>query len=128
MNVFIVHAHPEAKSFNSAMSQRVADTLRADGHDLRVSDTGRTLTGTEAFEYGLVTMVTAADDLDRVVDDLCHQIMQNSPNSIGAYKTLYREQSSAGRTAALEIEASSRFGCPDAPDRVAGFLATLKAR
>ncbi len=38
MNVLIVHAHYEAKSFNSALKNRAVDVLTAAGHDVRVSD------------------------------------------------------------------------------------------
>jgi len=38
MNVLIVHAHPEARSFNAAMMQIAAETLRAAGHVVAVSD------------------------------------------------------------------------------------------
>jgi len=38
MKVLIVHAHPEAQSFNSAMCQRSRDALEAAGHEVRVSD------------------------------------------------------------------------------------------
>jgi len=38
MNVFIVHAHPEPKSFSSALCSTASDHLRASGHEVRVSD------------------------------------------------------------------------------------------
>jgi len=38
MKAFIVHAHPEPNSFTAAMKQLAVDTLRAAGHDVRVSD------------------------------------------------------------------------------------------
>lgn len=38
MNVFIVHAHPEPRSFCSAMRWAAAEELRALGHEVRVSD------------------------------------------------------------------------------------------
>jgi len=38
MNVFIVLAHPEHKSFNGAMFRTAVDTLSADGHEVRTSD------------------------------------------------------------------------------------------
>jgi NAD(P)H dehydrogenase (quinone) len=38
MKVFIVHAHPEPKSFNGALTRRAIDTLTAAGHEVRVSD------------------------------------------------------------------------------------------
>ncbi|MES2258000.1 MAG: NAD(P)H-dependent oxidoreductase [Pseudomonadota bacterium] len=38
MNVFIVHAHPEPQSFSSSMAMTATETLRAQGHEVRVSD------------------------------------------------------------------------------------------
>jgi NAD(P)H dehydrogenase (quinone) len=38
MRVFIVHAHPEPKSFNGAMTRTAVDALTEAGHDVRVSD------------------------------------------------------------------------------------------
>jgi NAD(P)H dehydrogenase (quinone) len=38
MNVFIVYAHPEPKSFGAALLQRAVETLEAGGHAVVVSD------------------------------------------------------------------------------------------
>ena len=38
MRVFIVHAHPEERSFNGAMTRMARDTLAAAGHDVLISD------------------------------------------------------------------------------------------
>lgn len=38
MNILIVHAHPEPQSFSAAMCRTAADTLRAQGHAVTVSD------------------------------------------------------------------------------------------
>jgi NAD(P)H dehydrogenase (quinone) len=38
MNAFIVHAHPEPKSFNGALTHTAVATLRATGADVTVSD------------------------------------------------------------------------------------------
>ena len=38
MNVFVVSAHPEPKSFNTAMRDQTVEVLRADGHEVVVSD------------------------------------------------------------------------------------------
>lgn len=38
MRVFIVHAHPEPKSFNGAMTRAASEALIAAGHEVRVSD------------------------------------------------------------------------------------------
>lgn len=38
MRVFIVHAHPEPKSFNGAMTRVATEALSAAGHEVAVSD------------------------------------------------------------------------------------------
>ena len=38
MNVLIVHAHPEPKSFTAALRDQAVETLQAQGHQVRVSD------------------------------------------------------------------------------------------
>ncbi|KHJ53716.1 NADPH quinone oxidoreductase [Aureimonas altamirensis] len=38
MNVLIVHAHPEPRSFNAALKDRAVETLRDAGHEVVVSD------------------------------------------------------------------------------------------
>jgi hypothetical protein len=38
MRVFIVHAHPEPKSFNGALTHTATEILRAHGHEVIVSD------------------------------------------------------------------------------------------
>ena len=38
MRIFIVHAHPEPKSFSGAMTQAATEALTAAGHDVIVSD------------------------------------------------------------------------------------------
>lgn len=38
MNVFIVHAHPEPKSMNGALTRLARDVLQGQGHTVKVSD------------------------------------------------------------------------------------------
>ena len=38
MRVFIVHAHPEAQSYNGAMTRAASEALAAAGHEVEVSD------------------------------------------------------------------------------------------
>ena len=38
MNILIVYAHPEPKSFNGAMKDVAVETLRSAGHEVVVSD------------------------------------------------------------------------------------------
>jgi len=37
-NIFIVHAHPEARSLTSSLKNLAVETLTAEGHDVQVSD------------------------------------------------------------------------------------------
>jgi len=38
MNILIIHAHPEPRSFSAAMTQTAVHTLTEQGHDVQVSD------------------------------------------------------------------------------------------
>lgn len=38
MNIFIVHAHPEPKSFNAALTHMAREHLNVLGHDVKISD------------------------------------------------------------------------------------------
>ncbi len=38
MKVLIVHAHPEPRSFTAALRDQAAQTFRAQGHEVQVSD------------------------------------------------------------------------------------------
>ena len=43
MKILIVHAHPEPKSFCSAMKDTAVETLQSLGHEVQVSDLQRLL-------------------------------------------------------------------------------------
>lgn len=60
MKVFIVHAHPEPQSFNSALKDRAIECLRRDGHEVQVSD---------LYEMNWNPVASAADFGGRKEDD-----------------------------------------------------------
>jgi NAD(P)H dehydrogenase (quinone) len=60
MNVLIVHAHPEAASFTTAMRDAAADTLTAAGHKVLVSD---------LYEMKFNPVASANDFLSRANED-----------------------------------------------------------
>ena len=82
MNVLIVYAHPEPKSFNGAMRDTAVETLRAAGHEVTVSDlyamgfspvAGRgDVTGeaTNPDFFSLATEQTAAYEAGRTAPDI----------------------------------------------------------
>ncbi len=52
MNVLIVHAHPEPRSMNGAVTRAAVETLEAQGHDVKVSD---------LYAMGFKATMTASD-------------------------------------------------------------------
>lgn len=62
MNVFIVHAHPEAQSFNTALMHTAVDTLKAQGHAVQVSD---------LYAMRFNPVASAADFQQRANPDYC---------------------------------------------------------
>lgn len=57
MKVFIVHAHPERRSLNSALTDIAVDTMTDAGHEVRVSDlyAMRWKSTIEAADFGAAT-------------------------------------------------------------------------
>ncbi|MFR9788220.1 NAD(P)H-dependent oxidoreductase [Streptomyces sp. MB22_4] len=66
MKVFIVHAHPERRSLNGALTDIAVDTLTGAGHEVRVSDlyAMRWKSTVDAADFG----PAASDPLDTVRD------------------------------------------------------------
>ncbi|MEC8727836.1 MAG: NAD(P)H-dependent oxidoreductase, partial [Pseudomonadota bacterium] len=56
MKVHIVHAHPEPRSFSSAMADTALSTLTADGHSVSISD---------LYHMSWQAVASAADFADR---------------------------------------------------------------
>lgn len=86
-----------------------------------LSYTARVFTGAEAAEMGMATRAVPSGDLDAVVAELAESIIANHPDSITAYKDLYRNQQDVGLTAGLDFEYATRYDIASDGDRVAGF-------
>ncbi len=86
MNVLIVYAHPEQKSFNGAMKDTAVETLSAAGHDVVVSDlyamgfnpvaSREDMTGemTNPDFFSLATEQTAAYEGGRTAPDIAAEM------------------------------------------------------
>ncbi|MDD9941737.1 MAG: enoyl-CoA hydratase/isomerase family protein [Myxococcales bacterium] len=83
-----------------------------------LSLTARTFTGAEAHAMGMAIACPPLSGLDQAVADLCAQILQNSADSLAAYKRLY--DTPAVRQG-LAREASSDFPIADTEERLASF-------
>ena len=62
MRVFIVHAHPEPKSFCTAMKSAAVEEFERQGHEVQVSD---------LYAMGFQPVASAADFGDRADPDYC---------------------------------------------------------
>lgn len=86
-----------------------------------LSYTARTISGAEALEYGMASHCVPLTDLDSTVGELAEAIAENSPESISAYKDLYRHQQDLGLTHGLGYEYATHYPMGDAGGRLDGF-------
>ena len=101
----------------SARLVRVVGLARA----RELSYTARVFTGADAAAMGMATRAVPSGELDAVVAELADAIMANHPDSITAYKDLYRHQQDVGLSAGLEFEYATKYHISSDGDRVAGF-------
>jgi enoyl-CoA hydratase/carnithine racemase len=86
-----------------------------------LSYTARTFTGADAFAWGMASHCVALADLDGTVAELAAAIAENSPESIAAYKDLYRRQQDLDLTGGLEFEYRTMYTMGDAGGRLDTF-------
>lgn len=90
--------------------------------------TNRTLSATEAAEWGLVTQVVADGELDAAADALAQQMAAGSRGSAGAVKKLLLMSFGNGLEEQLENEARLIGQCADSADGREGVDAFLTKR
>lgn len=83
--------------------------------------TAQTFTGTQAAAWGLVTQAVPLDELDATVESLAASISANSPDSLAAYKDLYRQALDRGLADGLAYEAATEYAIGDTEPRIASF-------
>jgi enoyl-CoA hydratase/carnithine racemase len=86
-----------------------------------LSFTARTFMGTDALAYGMASHCVPLAELDTTVAEIAAMVVANSPDSVAAYKDLYRNQQDRGLTAGLTFEQDTRYPMHGSGDRVAGF-------
>ena len=86
-----------------------------------LSYTARTISGSDAFAYGLASHCVPLAELDATVAELASAIAENSADSIAAYKDLYRNQEDLGLTAGLQFEYDADYPMSGAGDRLKTF-------
>ena len=86
-----------------------------------LSFTARTISGREAYDYGLASHCVPLVDLDTAVLDLARTIASNSADATAAYKDLYRNSQDLGLSEALNFEYTKNYPLSGAGDRLGTF-------
>jgi enoyl-CoA hydratase len=86
-----------------------------------LSYTARTITGQDAFDYGMASHCVPLSQLDTTVAELAETVAANSPESIAAYKDLYHHQQDLGLSHGLGFEFATHYPMGDAGGRLDGF-------
>lgn len=101
-----------------AMSARLPQAVGLQQARL-LSYTARTITGTEAHRLGLAAMCVPRTELDAAVDALAAEIAANSPQSLAAYKDLYRSGAGGSLADAIAYEYGTDYEFDDTDERLA---------
>jgi enoyl-CoA hydratase len=101
----------------SARLIRAVGVMRA--RDL--SYTARTISGLDAFAFGMASHHAPLAELDTVVTELATVIAANSTDAIAAYKDLYRNSQDHGLTGALGFEYATNYPMSGAGARLGTF-------
>ncbi len=86
-----------------------------------LSLTARMFSGAQAADYGLAAHSVPAADLDAKVAEVVAAVVDNSIDSLAAYKDLYRVAEDSGLRAGLTYEAETDYPISDTDERVADF-------
>jgi enoyl-CoA hydratase/carnithine racemase len=86
-----------------------------------LSFTARTITGREAYEYGLASHCVALEQLDAKVAEVAETLVANSPEALAAYKDLYNNSQDRGLSDALQFEYDADYPMSGAGARLGTF-------
>jgi enoyl-CoA hydratase len=102
------------------MSQRLM-VLAGPARARDLSYTARTFTGAEAATWGIFARAVPLSDLDSELAVYVESILANHPQSLTAYKDLYRNALDLGLDQGLAYEYGSSYEISDAASRVGKF-------
>lgn len=90
--------------------------------------TGRQLNCSEAYEFGFVNRIAAADALEQEALDLAGRILKSSPTAVSHSKRALTQGSRVSLDQGLVIEAETWLSNLSSPNRVEGLTAFLEKR
>ncbi len=86
-----------------------------------LSYTARTISGLDAYTYGMASHHAPLTELDAMVTDLATMIAANSSDAITAYKDLYQQSQDRGLSDALQFEYETVYPMKGAGARLGTF-------
>ena len=86
-----------------------------------LSYTARTISGREAYDYGMASHCVPLERLDATVAEVADSVVANSSEALAAYKDLYRHGQDRGLTDALQFEYDADYPMSGAGDRLGTF-------
>lgn len=90
--------------------------------------TGRQLDASDAFEFGFVNRVAAAEALEREALDLAGSVLASSPTAVSHSKRALTQGARVSLDQGLVIEAETWLANLSSPNRVEGLTAFLEKR
>jgi enoyl-CoA hydratase/carnithine racemase len=84
-----------------------------------LSYTARSFKGADAVRYGMAALCAPRAELDAAVDALVVELCSNSPESLAAYKDLYRTTTGGSLGEALAYEYETDYPFTDTDERLA---------
>ncbi|MGD9751634.1 MAG: enoyl-CoA hydratase/isomerase family protein [Acidimicrobiia bacterium] len=101
-----------------AMSARLPRAVGPQAAKL-LSYTARSIKGTDAMRLGMAALCVPREELDAAVDSLVAEIAANSPESLAAYKDLYRAGAVLPLADAIAYEYGTDYPFTDTEERLA---------
>jgi enoyl-CoA hydratase/carnithine racemase len=86
-----------------------------------LSFTADAIPAKEAERIGLINLAVPTDKLEEALQTMAKKIMDNSLQSIAAYKSLYNSNESMALDKSLELEFGSDFEITDGLERLSQF-------
>jgi len=84
-----------------------------------LSFTARSFKGADAVRYGMAALCAPRAELDAAVDALVAELCANSPESLAAYKDLYRNTTGGSIAESLAYEYGTDYSFTDTDERLA---------
>jgi enoyl-CoA hydratase/carnithine racemase len=98
------------------------------GRAAHIMLTGERVLADRALEYGMVTQVVAADDLENAAQEIARTIAANAPISVRLVKRVLQQSLESTLEQSLELETAGMLECLASQDLIEGTKAFVEKR